>query len=646
VIAATLNQLPPQRPIVNQVTVLDRGMREIAAAGDVAVVVITGAPGAGKTATAIELANRVKEVRAFGAVLYATLDDLDRAGREAEILYEFLKELGRDPVTIPDRLDARAALYRTVTMHRPLLVVLDGAVSAAQVEMLVPGGAGSVVVVTEARPLGALAARGRPAFLDLAPFEDHAALALFERMLGADYVAANRAQLTTVVELCDRLPLALCVVGSVLARSPGRPIERTVAALREERRRLRMLSRDTDLSINASFGTAYAHLTEVQRPVFHGLGLAPGTGSWSADALAAALDLDEFDVDGTLRELADARLVTEHGDRYVASDLLRLYARDTDDTDPAPRAARLLDHYLDGAAAADALIAPTRPWQSRFLPGPRPRRRFDDADEANAWLSAEWENLCAAVEYAHTVEEDAVAARLCVVLWTFLDRAKLLDAVQATHELGRFSAERLGDPALASLIAAQKAISGTHRREPGAIRDGERAVALAPGGDAEIEGTAVEALGLAYLALGRPAEAVAHLRRNLGLAESTGDERRIALARLHLAKALEPAEALSLLEPALAYFTGVSEPDNEGKTLTWLGKKRLAAGDVAGAAAPLSRALEIMKRPYDQAVVIEALGDQITAQGLAHQHYETALVTFETLRFPVDIGRVRGKLGA
>lgn len=642
--AATLNQLPPQRPIVNQVTVLERGMAVIAQAGDVAIVVITGAPGVGKTATAIELGGRVLADRTFDAVLYATLHDVDRVGREAEILSEVLKELGVAPAAIPDRLDARAAKYRAVTADRRLLVVLDGAVSAAQVEMLVPARAGSVVIVTEARSLGALAARRNPVFLDLAPFEDEAALALFRRMLGEEYVVANRAQLTTIVELCDRLPLALCVIGSLVARSPGRPIERMVADLGEERRRLRMLSRDADLSINASFGMAYAQLTDVQRPVFHGLGLAPGTGSWSPDALAAALDLDEDDVAATLRELADARLVTELGDRYVASDLLRLYARDTDDTDPAPRAARLLDHYLDSAAAADAVIAPTRPWRPRFLPGPRPRRRFADAGEANDWLAAEWENLCAAVEYAHTVEEDAVAARLCVVLWTFLDRAKLLDAVQATHELGRFSAERLGDAALASLIAAQKAISGTHRRDPGAIRDGEQAVALAPDGDAEIEATAVEALGLAYLALGQPA--LVHLRRNLALAEAIGIERRIALAQLHLAKATEPAEALSLLEPALAYFA--ARPDekvNEGKTLTWLGKKRLAGGDVAGAAEPLARALEIMTRPYDQAVVIEAQGDLITAQGLAHQHYETALVTFESLRFPVDIARVRGKLG-
>ncbi len=649
-IALIRNQLPVLGHFVNQVEVLDLAMTAIAQAEDVAVVVLTGGPGTGKTATAIALAYRVRD-DTFDRVLYARLHVLGQAGLESEVLYEFLKELRVDPATIPDRPDARAAMYRAVTGNLRLLVVLDGAVSAAQVDMLMPARAGSVVIVTEARPLGALAARGRPTFLDLAPFEDEAALALFDRMLGAEYVAANRAQLTTIIELCDRLPLALSVIGSMLARSPGRPIERTVAELREERRRLRMLSRNADLSVNASFAMAYAQLTDVQRTVFHGLGLAPGTGAWRAEALAAALDLDEYDVADALRDLAEARLLTEHDDRYVASDLLRLYARETDDADPAPRAVRLLGHLLEGAVAADALVAPNRRWRRRFLAELRPRRRFENLTEATAWLSAERENLCAAVEYAHTVGEDAVAAQLCVVLWPFLDQAKFVDAVLATHEVGRISALRLGDAAMASLIAAQQTLSATHRRDPGAVLVGEEAVELAPAGDPEIEGTAVEALGLAYLALDRSVEALAHLRRNLDLAVSIGSERRIALARLHLAKALDPEAAVSGLEQALVYFTApaTAEEYNAGKTLTWLGKQRLAAGDVAGAAEPLARALEIMtrlRRLYDQAVVIEALGDQITAQGLAHQHYETALVTFETLRFPVDIERVRGKLGA
>ncbi|HET6708821.1 hypothetical protein [Amycolatopsis sp.] len=69
---------------------------EIAAAEGNLVIVFSGAPGSGKTATARELAFRVKHRFPDGALFADLRGALDRQGAEAEVLRTFLAELGED----------------------------------------------------------------------------------------------------------------------------------------------------------------------------------------------------------------------------------------------------------------------------------------------------------------------------------------------------------------------------------------------------------------------------------------------------------------------------------------------------------------------------------------------------------------------
>ncbi len=112
-----------------------------------AVTVITGMLGVGKTALAILAAHRASAGFPDGQ-LYACLDDGGRPRDPQVVLGELLRGLGVPAGGIPAARFEREALYRSVLAGRRVLVLADGASSAAQVRPLLPGTAGSAVLVT------------------------------------------------------------------------------------------------------------------------------------------------------------------------------------------------------------------------------------------------------------------------------------------------------------------------------------------------------------------------------------------------------------------------------------------------------------------------------------------------------------------
>jgi tetratricopeptide (TPR) repeat protein len=122
----------------------------------------------------------------------------------------------------------------------------------------------------------------------------------------------------------------------------------------------------------------------------------------------------------------------------------------------------------------------------------------------------------------------------------------------------------------------------------------------------EVEATALETAGLAALAVGRPDRAAVLLERNLVAAQSIGEQRRIALACLHLAKAVGRQRAVELLDRAITLFRGLRTPDevNVAKATQWRGR---TSGDVESLAGALAL-FERLDRSFDAAQVLEDLG--------------------------------------
>ncbi|MFD5511643.1 BTAD domain-containing putative transcriptional regulator [Streptomyces sp. NPDC127051] len=125
-----------------------RVLTEGAERGVVPVLAITGPGGAGKTALAARIADLVADRFPDGR-LFADLRTWSPVPADpGPVLAHLLHALEVPAARIPADPDQRAALYRSVLAVRRVLVVLEGARTAAQVTPLLPGTPGSAVLLT------------------------------------------------------------------------------------------------------------------------------------------------------------------------------------------------------------------------------------------------------------------------------------------------------------------------------------------------------------------------------------------------------------------------------------------------------------------------------------------------------------------
>jgi hypothetical protein len=125
------------------------------------VIVLTGQPGVGKTVLAVHWGYQVHRDFPDG-VLSADVHGYapDGPASPFEELPRFRRALGAEPQQVPASATELISMYRSLTARRRLLVVLDDALTAAQVVPLLPSSQASVAVVTSRVRLGGLAARG------------------------------------------------------------------------------------------------------------------------------------------------------------------------------------------------------------------------------------------------------------------------------------------------------------------------------------------------------------------------------------------------------------------------------------------------------------------------------------------------------
>ncbi len=188
------------------------------------VAVLAGAAGVGKTALAVRWAHRVRHHFSDGE-LYVNLRGYDPSGKPFDpgtVLADFLRVLGIPPDGVPQTVEAKAALYRSLLHGRKVLVVLDNAFSASQVRPLLPGSSTCFVVVTSRSRLSGLSVRDGACRVQLEHFSHDDSISLLREITGPDRVDAEPDTVDSLVELCDRLPLALRIAGERAACSTAR----------------------------------------------------------------------------------------------------------------------------------------------------------------------------------------------------------------------------------------------------------------------------------------------------------------------------------------------------------------------------------------------------------------------------------------
>lgn len=224
--------LPRQIPMApSHFSGRERELRALSAQlGDVprtvALTVICGPPGVGKTALAVYWAHQVSDRFPDGQLYVDLRGGQDRATAlsPAEAILGFLEAFNVPAARIPAGLEARAALYRSLLAGKKVLIVLDGARDAEHVLPLLPGSAGCLVVVTSRNGLISLIAShgARPVILDVLSAAD--AREFLAKLLGRHRVAAEEAAVTELIERCDRSPLALSTLAAYAVMSPSLPL--------------------------------------------------------------------------------------------------------------------------------------------------------------------------------------------------------------------------------------------------------------------------------------------------------------------------------------------------------------------------------------------------------------------------------------
>lgn len=606
-----------------------------AAAGEAPVCLVTGPAGVGKTALALHWARRSPAAFPDGR-LFADLRGFGDTGRPTslEVLREFLLALGVPPRRVPESAQAAAALFRSLTDRRTLLVVLDNARDSAQVRPLLPGGTGCVTLVTSRHRLDGLIASdaARPVPLDV--LEPPDGTALLAGVLGEERVLAEPVAARRLAELCGGLPLALRVTAARLAGRPHRTLAGTADELADERSRLTYLDVE-DTGVSAALRLTVQQLPPDAVHHFSRLGHHPGNhfDPYTAAALAGS---DPVVAAAALERLAAAHLVGETSPgRWVLHDLVRLYARGLDPASGPDALLGVLDHCIATAlAAADTAEPGGEP--CFVLPDdyrrPAAVRDFTDRAEAMNWLATEREDLSLAAAAARAAGLDDRAWRIILLQWPHVVwRAR--DGWAPVLELALDAAAARSDPYAESRV---RNLLGWVLSEEGRTTDAEMALAPSPGlarraGDRLGEATALINLAIVHAEQGGPEEAMESCGRALALARQEHDAHTEMLALQHLARmqltAGRPRDALESARTAFDLGPEHEEAARRVLLLAVSGEAHLALGSEGEGVRLLDlAAAEAERAGYDEGAVgsLEALL-RVTSGAEYVRRYEQAL---------------------
>lgn len=336
-----------------------------------AIQVISGMPGVGKTALAVRAAhalqNRFPDRQLF-LDLHGHTPGRDPVPPETA-LAQLLAAIGLDPRYLPPDLEGRAGLWRDRMAGQRALLVVDNAASSPQVAPLLPGGERCHALVTSRRYLGDLPGMVIPLRLETLPPDQ--ARAMFVRL--APRVAAKPGTAVAELgELAGSLPLAIWLLARVYARHPSWTLADLAAKTRTT-----MLTLTAEAStVSGAFDVSYRDLQPSQQQFLRVLVLHPGPviDSYAAAALAGT---SAGEAAGQLDSLYGEDLLTEVSrHRYGMHDLVRRYARDRAAADPAADRGQALERLLDTTSAPPG--SPKQAWPSRPRPpatGLRPHHR-------------------------------------------------------------------------------------------------------------------------------------------------------------------------------------------------------------------------------------------------------------------------------
>jgi tetratricopeptide (TPR) repeat protein len=372
------------------------------------VLLIAGRPGSGRTALAEELAAQVADAYPDG-VLRARLSEPDGTrvpvGRLAR---ELLTELDRPTPPGAGEDDLTEAL-RTALADRRVLLLLDDAADAEQVDALLPDAPDCLAVVVAQGPLTGIA-DVRPC--TLGGLDTKSAVELLSRHTGSVRITVDPRAAEQLVEVCQAQPAALTLAGGWLAARPQAAVADLAKHVHAEG--------DEGTPLSRVFHLVHASLPSPAARMLRLLSLAPAglVDPHTASALAgcsvhgARTTLDDFVALGVLRA-ADSPLPAYEVPGCLHAQLAALAKRHERPAELQLARARMLERTVRLLQSCRAVTETDSPQaREKLLAMPR-AVRFPHPRAAADWLRARRPALLAAARLAVADGElDTLARRL------------------------------------------------------------------------------------------------------------------------------------------------------------------------------------------------------------------------------------------
>ena len=629
VMLTPLFQLPPPPADFTGRTAELAELRVAIEKGGVHISGLQGQGGVGKTALALKLAAELAP-NYPDAQIYLDLKGVSEKPLTAAEAMSHVLRTFHPEAKLPEKEDELRPLYLSVLHGKRVLLLMDNAKDAAQVQFLIPP-SNCVLLVTSRHHFVVEGLHARN--LDTLPPDDATKLLL-------RIAPRINGEADAIAKLCGYLALALRLAATTIAERIDLAPADYRQKLADEKNRLKLLGGDK--GVEASITLSYNLLDNEMQKHWRMLAVFPDT--FDAPAAAAIWEVEADAARETLSRLVQYSMLDWNAStkRYRLHDLMRDFAR---------KRGMVIESSAAGRRHAECYTEVLRTAHGLYMAGGKSLGR------GLAMFDLEWGNIQAAQAWtAAHAKENSEAARLCsrfpdcgthVLLLRQHPRDQIRwrgAALAAARQTKDRAAEgrHLGTLGLAydSLGEYRRAID-YHEQHLGISREI---------GDRMGEGHALGNLGLAYHFLGEYRRAIECHEEDLDIARDIRDRsgEGSALGNLGLAYHClgDYRRATVYHEQYLAIAREIGDRRGEGNALGNLGATCQELGEARGAAMYGEEALAILREIGDRRGESEALcGLGIALSSLGD--YQRAIDYHEkSLAAAREIGDRRGECNA
>ncbi|MFB6776189.1 tetratricopeptide repeat protein [Streptomyces sp. NPDC056352] len=531
--------------------------------GGRAAVVVTGAPGIGKSDVALRMSRLAAERYPDGQFHI----NLALSTGPTDLVSSILHALFPPEPPLPDRCDQQLALLRATLADKRVLLLVDDIVSEeALLEILSVDGPFALVGTSRAKLSGL---SGLVHLIDLGPLPTAPGEELVRSVAGPGRLTDE--QTTALSAACAGHPLALHIAAAHLARRPRVNADRYLSEITNPDRSVKALVAG-QTALQPVFQQSFDALEHEQAQVFSALGVLPHM-SFTIDVVAASISpppLDEVDDDLTdtaaiLDSLVELSLIEQlDDDRFAMHEIQHRFARLTSAPWSGTQRADVVRHAC--------LVTSVRVRSSTDAIGFLDEEATVPAEsgtEALRALNADRPGAVALVETARQYEAWEHLLLLAFALTEHLRVASHWKELDRVYQCVQEAGELAGHSDWAATALYNRAVVAGHLGESQDAADlyHRCAETARAANDAEHLFMAQLGLGTLLINLGRPRDAIKYLRSGLNYWRTVGHHQALALALGNLGQAYLAVGQTRLAENYLRNSRDLSRSSGFGEML-------------------------------------------------------------------------------